>query len=58
MKASGKVGIGKVVLRDREETVMISSQDGGIMLYKLRQPNEVRKMDDVPQIETQGSEQG
>src|SRR6187431_1560633 len=51
LKASGKVGIGKVVLRDREETVMITSQDGGIMLYKLRQPNEVRKMDDVPQLE-------
>ena len=51
LKTSGKVGIGKVVLRDREETVMISAQDGGIMLYKLRQPNEVRKMDDVPQIE-------
>jgi DNA end-binding protein Ku len=51
LAASGKVGIGKVALRDREETVMISAQDGGIMLYKLRQPNEVRKMDDVPQIE-------
>jgi DNA end-binding protein Ku len=51
LKASGKVGIGKVALRDREEAVMISAQDGGIMLYKLRQPNEVRKMDDVPQIE-------
>src|SRR5213075_589531 len=51
LKASGKVGVGKVVLRDREETVMIASQDGGIMLYKLRQPNEVRKMDDVPQLE-------
>jgi DNA end-binding protein Ku len=51
LRASGKVGIGKVVLRDREETVMISSQDGGLMLYKLRQPNEVRKMEDVPQIE-------
>ena len=51
LRASGKVGIGKVVLRDREETVMISSLDGGIMLYKLRQPNEVRKMDDVPQLE-------
>jgi DNA end-binding protein Ku len=51
LKASRRVGIGKVVLRDREETVMISAQDGGIMLYKLRQPNEVRKMDDVPQIE-------
>jgi DNA end-binding protein Ku len=51
LKASGKVGVGKVVLRDREETVMIAAQDGGLMLYKLRQPNEVRKMDDVPQLE-------
>lgn len=51
LRASGKVGIGKVVLRDREETVMIAAQDGGMMLYKLRQPNEVRKMADVPQLE-------
>src|SRR5438874_8317556 len=51
LQASGKVGIGKVVLRDREETVMIAPQDGGIMLYKLRQPSEVRKMGGVPQIE-------
>jgi DNA end-binding protein Ku len=51
LKASGKVGIGKVVLRDREEIVMIASLDGGLMLYKLRQPNEVRKMDGVPQLE-------
>src|SRR5262245_6039819 len=53
LKASGKVGIGKVVLRDHEETVMIAPMDGGIMLYKLRQPNEIRKMDGVPQIERQ-----
>lgn len=51
LKASGKVGVGKVVLRDREETVMIAAQEGGIILYKLRQPKEVRKMDDVPQLE-------
>ena len=51
LKASGKVGVGKVVLRDREETVMLTSLDGGLMLYRLRQPNEVRKMDGVPQIE-------
>src|SRR5262245_11961346 len=51
LKASGRVGVGKVVLRDREETVMIAPLDGGIMLYKLRQPNEVRKMESVPQIE-------
>src|SRR5205807_229457 len=51
LKASGKVGIGKVVLRDREEVVMISPQQGGLILYKLRHPNEVRKMENVPQLE-------
>jgi len=51
LKASGKVGIGKVVLRDREEVVMIGPQDGGLILYKLRHPNELRKLEDVPQIE-------
>src|SRR6266566_2717612 len=51
LQASGKVGLGKVVLRDREEIVMISPLDGGIMLYKLRNPIEVRKMESVPQIE-------
>jgi DNA end-binding protein Ku len=51
LKASGKVGIGKVVLRDREEVVMIAPLDGGIVLYKLRQSKELRKMEDVPQIE-------
>jgi len=51
LKASGKVGIGKVVLRDREEVVMIAPQQGGLILYKLRHPNEVRKIENVPQIE-------
>ena len=51
LKASGKVGVGKVVLRDREEVVMIAPLDGGIVLYKLRNPHELRKMDTVPQIE-------
>ncbi|HEX5218646.1 MAG TPA: Ku protein [Verrucomicrobiae bacterium] len=51
LKTSGKVGIGKVVLRDREEVVMVGPMDGGIVLYKLRNPQELRKMEDVPQIE-------
>jgi len=51
LKASGKVGIGKVALRDREEIVMIAPLEGGIALYKLRSPKEVRKMESVPQIE-------
>src|SRR2546422_4171928 len=51
LKASGKVGVGKVVLRDREEVVMIAPLDAGLVLYKLRNPQELRKMDSVPQIE-------
>jgi len=51
LKASGRVGIGKVVLRDREEVVMIAPQEGGIVLHKLRNPSELRKMENVPQLE-------
>jgi DNA end-binding protein Ku len=51
LKTSGKVGLGKVVLRDREEAVMIGALDDGLVLYKLRNPTELRKMEDVPQIE-------
>src|SRR6266576_934678 len=51
LKTSGKVGVGKVVLRDREEVVMIGPLDGGLVLYKLRNPSELRKMESVPQIE-------
>jgi len=51
LKASGKVGIGKVALRDREEVVMIAPLDSGIVLYKLRNPQGLQKMENVPQIE-------
>jgi DNA end-binding protein Ku len=51
LQASGKVGIGKVVLREREEVVLISPMDGGLILYKLRNPAELRKIADVPQLE-------
>jgi DNA end-binding protein Ku len=51
LKASGKVGIGKVVLRDREEVLMIAPQENGLVLHKLRRPSELRKIEGVPQIE-------
>lgn len=52
LKESGKVGIGKVVLRDREEVIMIAPHGQGILLHKLRNPSEVRKIENVPQIES------
>jgi DNA end-binding protein Ku len=51
LQASRKVGLGKVVLRDREEVVMIAPLDGGLVLYKLRSPQELRKIETVPQLE-------
>src|SRR4030095_2151318 len=51
LETSGKVGVGKVVLRDREDVVMIAPHEGGIVLYKLRNPTELRRMESVPQIE-------
>src|SRR5258705_296055 len=51
LKASGKVGIGKVVLRDREEVVMIAPMQDGLVLHKLRRPDEIHQIAGVPQIE-------
>ena len=46
-----KVGVGRVVLRDREDVVLISPQNEALVLYKLRHPQEIRKMSGIPQIE-------
>ena len=51
LKESGKIGIGKLVLRDREDMVALSPHDEGLVLYKLRYPNEVRSMSDVPEVD-------
>ena len=53
LKDTGKVGLGKVVLRDREDFVALAPQDDGLVVYKLRYPKEVRKMNEVPLLEHQ-----
>jgi len=47
---SSKLAVGRIVIRDREDVVMLSSLDNGIVMYKLRYPNEIRKMDQVPLV--------
>jgi DNA end-binding protein Ku len=51
MKQTGKVGIGKVVLRDREDLVAVFPHEEGLVMQKLRFPHEIRKMEDVPDLE-------
>ena len=50
LKDSGKIGVGKVVLRDRETPVLINPHEGGMLMYRLRYPNEVRSIREVPQL--------
>lgn len=48
LKDTGKMGIGRVVLRERESVMMVAPQENGLVLYKLRYPDELRKMNSVP----------
>ena len=50
MKQTGKIAIGKVVLRDREDLVALIPHDDGLLLQKLRYPHELRNMEDVPDL--------
>lgn len=50
MEETGKIAVGKVVLRDRETPVLLSPQKNGIVMYRLRYPKEVRSMSEVPQL--------
>jgi DNA end-binding protein Ku len=51
LKETGKVGVGKVVLRDREDIVLVSPYGQAVALYKLRSPKEIRNVKEVPQVE-------
>jgi len=51
MIQTGKIGIGKVVLRDREDLVAVFPQEDGLVLQKLHYPHELRKIEDVPDLE-------
>jgi DNA end-binding protein Ku len=51
LRDTGKVGLAKVVLRDREDLVAVFPHENGIVLQKLRYPAEVRSISEVPEID-------
>ena len=51
MKQTGKIGVGKVVLRDREDLVALFPHEKGLVLQKLHYPHELRSIDNVPEID-------
>lgn len=50
LRKTNKAGVGRIILRDREDVVLLKPQGKGIVMYKLRYPYEVRKMEDVPDL--------
>lgn len=56
LKDTGKIGIGRVVLRDRENIMMVAPEENGLLLYKLRYPKEVRKISEVPLLNSMAAD--
>jgi DNA end-binding protein Ku len=48
LKQTGRVGVGRVVLRDRETIVLLAPHEKGLMLHRLRFPDEVKSINEVP----------
>jgi len=47
---TGKLGVGRVVLRERESIMLIAPAYPGILMYKLRYPDEIRNVQNVPDL--------
>ncbi len=56
LKKSGKIGVGRVVIRDRENVMLLAPEKNGIMMYKLRSPKEIRDITHVPLLEEESGD--
>ncbi len=50
LRQANMLGVGKVVLRDREVPLLLAPYDKGIVMYRLRFPHEVRDINEVPML--------
>jgi len=50
LRQSGRIAVGKVVLRDRETPLLLAPHGKGIVMYRLRYPDEVKSINEVPQL--------
>ena len=51
---TNRLAVGRVVLREKEEIVLIAPSGSGLMMYMLRYPHELRNIESVPQVDTKG----
>lgn len=48
LEKTQKAGVGRIILRDREDVVLLLPEGKGLVMYKLRYPYELRSVEDVP----------
>jgi DNA end-binding protein Ku len=53
LQKTGKAAVGRIILREKEDVVLIAFQDDTLILYKLRYPEEIRSHHDVPGVKTE-----
>lgn len=46
-----KAGVGRIVLRDKEDVVLIVPEGKALIMYKLRYPHEIRDIEKVPDLQ-------
>ena len=50
LKKSKKAGVGRIILREKEDVVLLTVHKQGLIMYKLRYPYELRSIDKVPNL--------
>lgn len=53
LQKTGKAAVGRIILREKEDVVLIAYQDNTLILYKLRYPDEIRSHNEVPGVTTE-----
>lgn len=51
LEKTGKAGVGRLILREKEDVVLLTPKKGAIVLYKLRYPYELKDVEKVPNVE-------
>ena len=51
LKKTNRAAVATVVLRDREDAVLVAPKDDALVMYRLRSPEELRKAQDVPGLD-------
>lgn len=50
LKKTSKAAVGRIILRDREDVVLLTTHEQAMIMYKLRYPYEIRSMKRIPDL--------